>query len=324
MSNILIVGAGQLGSRYLQGLCRTTNTHNIYVVDPAQKSLDVAFTRYEEACTHGKLHQLYLSNDYSLVPDILDLTIVATSSFPRAELINKLSESRLVKYWLIEKVLAPSVDDLDIIDSSVYGSEGGWVNHWMRTTEWYNNLKSLIQNSSSQFVKMHVSGKNWGLACNATHYLDLLTSVSNCSLSHVFTDELDPHWFESKRPGYFEVYGSLKGLCGERASFQFDCLPGSPSSIVMNLTWSNYVFEIEFTINNLIKVRFLNQKEKVYQLPYQSGDLTSNTADRILAFGECLLTPIKDSVALHRVLLQSLLDHWNSNNDSHSFRLPIT
>jgi len=36
MFNSLLVGAGQLGSRHLQGLCKLNGKNFIYIVDPLQ------------------------------------------------------------------------------------------------------------------------------------------------------------------------------------------------------------------------------------------------------------------------------------------------
>ena len=44
--NIAIVGAGQLGSRHLQGLAKSSNQLRIYVVDPDNKALSLSEKRY--------------------------------------------------------------------------------------------------------------------------------------------------------------------------------------------------------------------------------------------------------------------------------------
>ena len=48
-ATILIAGAGQLGSRYLQGLANCQNTLDIYVQDISKQSLQIAKQRWEEA-----------------------------------------------------------------------------------------------------------------------------------------------------------------------------------------------------------------------------------------------------------------------------------
>ena len=68
MSTILIAGAGQLGSRYLQGLSSTSNTHEIYVYDLAQKSLDTAMTRYDDVVGSGPEHVVHYTDHLNSIP----------------------------------------------------------------------------------------------------------------------------------------------------------------------------------------------------------------------------------------------------------------
>ena len=47
-ATILITGAGQLGSRYLQGLANCRETLDIYVNDISEQSLQIAKQRWEQ------------------------------------------------------------------------------------------------------------------------------------------------------------------------------------------------------------------------------------------------------------------------------------
>ena len=84
MSTILIAGAGQLGSRYLQGLRSTSNAHEIYVYDLAQNSLDTAKTRYDDVIGSGPKHVVHYTGHLNSIPPTIDLAVVTTDSFPRA------------------------------------------------------------------------------------------------------------------------------------------------------------------------------------------------------------------------------------------------
>ena len=57
--NILIAGAGQLGSRYLQGLSKFKDLLNIYVFDISDDSLKMAQSRWEE-CNNNFQQVLYI------------------------------------------------------------------------------------------------------------------------------------------------------------------------------------------------------------------------------------------------------------------------
>jgi pyrroline-5-carboxylate reductase len=66
-NNILLVGAGQLGSRYLQGLIKIAFPLNIYVVDPNINALNESIKRCAEISFNEK-HNISYYNSPSLVP----------------------------------------------------------------------------------------------------------------------------------------------------------------------------------------------------------------------------------------------------------------
>ena len=77
MFKVLIVGAGQLGSRYLQGLASLDIPLSIAVVDPFEPSLAIARERYLEVnspCNH-KID--YLTN-FDQSNQCYDLAIIST------------------------------------------------------------------------------------------------------------------------------------------------------------------------------------------------------------------------------------------------------
>ena len=49
MKNLLLIGTGQLGSRYLQGIAREAVNCNITAIDTSQISLNIAKKRWGEA-----------------------------------------------------------------------------------------------------------------------------------------------------------------------------------------------------------------------------------------------------------------------------------
>ena len=61
---VLLVGAGQLGSRYLQGLASVRSPFKIFVVDPAPKSLDQSRERVN-IVEHTLSHDVYFSTTLS-------------------------------------------------------------------------------------------------------------------------------------------------------------------------------------------------------------------------------------------------------------------
>ena len=57
MKNIVIIGAGELGSRHLQGVLKSRGRFNVFVVDPSDSALQTANARAEEVLTNTSLNK---------------------------------------------------------------------------------------------------------------------------------------------------------------------------------------------------------------------------------------------------------------------------
>ena len=104
MYNILIIGAGQLGSRHLQGALLSKNELNITVVDPSQESINVACERASEV-KYGNPHSTV---SYKIdIPnnEYIDICIIATAAHVRAIVTKQLLLTNEVKQIVFEKVL---------------------------------------------------------------------------------------------------------------------------------------------------------------------------------------------------------------------------
>ena len=148
MRNLVLIGAGQLGSRHLQALSKVNFPTKIEVVDPLPASLDVARSRFNEMPFNPNISGI---NFYSSLNDIskeIDLAIVATNADVRADVIRMLISSCNVKNLVLEKVLFQKVEDYVEILSLLEGDGiNAWVNHPRRMFQFYKKLKQLLNGS---------------------------------------------------------------------------------------------------------------------------------------------------------------------------------
>ena len=93
MYNILLVGSGQLGSRYLQGLSRINNDLEIFVVDPNLNALSIAKDRFEEMTKNTFSHSVNYYQDFNELGNEFDLGIIATNAEDEERL-----QSRIPKF----------------------------------------------------------------------------------------------------------------------------------------------------------------------------------------------------------------------------------
>ena len=133
------------------------------------------------------------------------------------------------------------------------------------------------------------------------------------------TSKLDSKWIKSKRKGFFGVTGEISAVYSGGTHLVLESsLEGSPFKI--NVEGLNSVWEIDeskgiaFGSDGII----LNGKNEM------QSTMTSKLVDDILAGKNCDLPKLSDSVEIHRVLLCSLLEHWNRVHDSNIKTLPIT
>jgi predicted dehydrogenase len=316
-SSVLVIGAGQLGSRHLQGLARCRRPLEIFVCDSSGASLARAKARWAEVAAGAERHTVAFSDQLGAAPRRLDLVIVATGASGRAALLQQIAQHGEVGAWVLEKVLAQSGEELDAMLSLLGRHERVWVNTPRRIMAWHGELRRATSLRSPTFAT--VTGGDWGLACNAVHFLDLLAWWSGESLIGVNADDLAPGWHESKRPGYWEVHGTLRARYSGGSECVLTC-GGSPAAVSLMLRAP----QREWTIRESDGVALAADGAALPgRIEYQS-ELSGAVADGILEHGTCGLPTLQESVALHRPFLGSLLHHWNQHMPTRLAPLPIT
>lgn len=316
VKSVIIVGAGQLGSRYLQGLSAVTAQLNIYVQDISLESLDRARLRWEEVITERSIHEVFFLQNFEKLPESIDLAIVSTAANIRANVVESLSKVSKVNYWILEKVLAQSSAEIDRLRSVISKSEGAWVNTSRRMMKWHKEIKSKINTSSP--ISLQVLGNNWGLASNSVHFLDMISWWTGETLTELDTTELEDLWFESKRPGYFEVFGTIiaKFSLGSvaRLTSTDTSIPLKIAAVVDGLNWAideiagHASREDGLVINGEITVQ---------------SKLSSILVNSI-GNGTCELPTFEDSAFLHTIFLNALQIHWDAQLDKQEGILPVT
>lgn len=201
---ILIVGLGQLGSRYLQGLINNDPSLSVDILELNDEAYEKGISVISSIADPSALHVKRVTTQ-----DLADryiVCIVATSAGPRAEIIGSLSSKTRVDNWVIEKVLAQNESQLQIILDSVRASDGAWVNTPRRRTSVYRTLKPLLNRARP--IRFEGNLPNLGLGCNSIHFIDVVSWLVDSTVAHV--EVTSPQgWKLSKRAGYKEFEGEL-------------------------------------------------------------------------------------------------------------------
>ena len=316
--SVLVVGAGQLGSRYLQGLVACKFDLEITVIEPSPESLETAKSRWSEADGDGSSHQVRWLESFSSTLQRVDVALIVTPSEARADLIDTISKAIDVRYWVLEKVLAQSSEELRSIQSSLAGCEGAWVNTSRRMMSWHQLLKDAFANQGPLHVTY--SADLWGLACNSIHFIDLVAWWSGETLATVDTAGLDRHWLRSKRKGYFEITGELIALFSDGTSLHLsskECAQVQPIQVVLS---DGIVWEIDELAGT---ARSSSGERLDGQIEFQS-QMSGRLVDGILQRGQCDLPLLSISSEMHAIFLDSMLGYWNESQFRNDSLVPIT
>lgn len=318
MFQIILVGAGQIGSRYLSGLAKINKKIKILVVEPIISSQKIAKQRWIEAGGEKSGHYIEYVNSLDHQNFSVDLAIIATSAFERSKLIHDVSLKTNPRYWVIEKIVAQSIQELNLIQCETTKAKGAWVNTPRRLMTWHQKLKNKFYDQGPLSVKL--IGGIWGLACNSIHFIDLISWWTGESLLSIDTAGLDREWFKSKRPGYYEITGELTAKFSK----------GTVLILRSERKINKDIISVKLSNNDVWQI---NEREgKAHSssgdilngiLEYQS-DITGPMVNKIIEEGACNLPTIKFSSEQHLIFIDRILKHWNSSNNSNATVAPLT
>lgn len=304
MKRVAIIGAGQLGSRHLQGLKVASSPMEITVMDSNVNSLKIAKERFDAVSPIGEKTIKYVTSIDDL-PEELDLVIIATGSKPRASIVKSLLNHSSLQYLVLEKVLFPTLNDYSVIGKLL--EENGvrcWVNCPRRMFGTYKQIKENIDVSKP--IHMTKADEDWGLCCNSIHMIDLFMYLTEETEYSIETKWLNDKIEDSKRGGYVEMTGMLKIVTPK----------GNSLTLISEKDFEgekNFMIENNgnmFVIAEAGGFWIHKNKKKPFTMVYQS-QLTGILADEILITGGCSLTSYQISALYHRPFIEALLGKYN-------------
>lgn len=326
MLNIVIIGAGQIGSRHLQSLAQLKEPARIHVFDPSPASLQIAKDRYAQIArsADSQVDSVFSTTDN--YPQVADVAIIATSAKPRLTVLRHLLDKTQVKYLLLEKVLFQRLDEYDAASDLFdrLNVNDIWVNCPSRLYPFYQELSQ--RQIDGDGVTLSVYGSQWGLGCNAIHALDAAEWVFGSKVAKISVNRLDRSLVPSKRPGYSEFTGTLTAVLDNRVNVQLTSYrEGSmPYTVMVNGPEFQAMWDVA---NSIMHERHKTSNWQWLQAPckplFQSA-LTASFVEEVSRTGTCSLPPFKDSADLHRKLLTCLLAHMQDIGELTENGCPIT
>ena len=309
---IAIIGAGQLGSRYLQGLKMSSIVKHIYVVDPNHEALVIARDRFNNILPKTSKIEISYNQRLENVPTHIDLAIICTNADVRIQVIKHLLSSTTIRYLILEKVAFQTIEDCRYSVKLLKKKKiEAWVNCPRRLHPIVIKLKDTMFAYTHRFIK--VKGSKWGLACNAIHMLDLFSFLFGDQDIYVDISKLHPRIYHAKRNGFIEFGGMLtfKNSKGDLLCLNDKMKEDQKTTIDFGFDKKNLL-----TINNrnMSFSQYNNNNELMangdFTMPLQS-ELTGPVVEEILTTGSCGLSPLDESMKLHIAMLKGFIDHLN-------------
>jgi hypothetical protein len=321
----LIIGAGQLGSRHLQGLLKASLQQQVYVLDPFPASLEMAAARAAEVQHSAPLHFV---NSWDQLPPAFDLVIVATGADVRAAVVQQLLENHTVRYLVLEKVMFQDVDSYNRIAALLHAKQvTAWVNHPRRMFTHYRQIRALMAAQPGPLV-FTATGVNWGLACNALHLVDLCCFLTGSAVAELDLQWTDPVIHPSKRPGYIEFTGTVRGRLEDNSVFIITSLDGDPGVLTVQASAATNRWLVQegaqpsmITYTRLdgfatgVHTKLVNE--------FQSG-LSTRLAEALLHNGSCELPTYAEACLAHVPFITAALTRYNELGGYSALKIPIT
>lgn len=324
MKNIAVIGAGQLGSRHLQSLAKLNLPARIEVVDTFAASLEIAKARFEEMPANANIQEIrYLSSIHELSKSI-DFVVIATNADVRAGVVRELLAACDVKNILLEKVLfQKEADYAEFVEVFASKNIQVWVNHPRRQFPYYHELKHALAGATQ--ISYQVQGGAWGLACNSLHFIDHLAFLSGSEALQISSEGLNPTVIQSKRKGFVEFSGALRGRIASHTFTLFCHDAQSPVSIAICSDTLNAIIDEGSGL-----IRFATQEggwkweERKERIIRFQSELTNSVVEQVIATGRCDLPTYEEAVKLHLPVIACFKEFLERAENRKYDHCPIT
>jgi hypothetical protein len=321
MTNILIIGAGQLGSRHLQGALLSKYALKLTVVDLSEESLKVAESRASEVELGNKDTTVKFSSSLTEGSNV-DICIIATTASVRFKVLEELVSKCNVGNIIFEKVLFQAeyeyAEAKKLLDSN---NINAWVNCPRRIFPTYNEVKQLI--SSEKNISMTVKGTNWGMACNSIHFIDLFSYITEATDFSLGFSRLQENVIPSKRGGYYEVNGIIQGESISGHTFTLECRDNDKVECLVEFKTNNYEIIVKET-SGIIIIEHNGKKNTADYLPQFQSQLTGKNIEEIIETSASSLTTFNDSCSLHLPFIRGIKKHIEKGIGESLAACPIT
>ncbi|TCP22920.1 putative dehydrogenase [Tenacibaculum skagerrakense] len=313
---VLVVGFGMMGCRHVQAFLQDKTKYEVHVLELSQENIQTNLVRIG-----AKLEDCIWYDNLKNVP-LLDVAVVATSSAPRFNILKELINKGYRKF-LIEKIVFQSGDQfkeiLDLVESTNSEVYCNFVNRYF---EAYNRIKKDLSQINEGKISMTVHGGEFGLGCNAIHYIDIFQYISDSNkISNIsaIVDVLE----EPNRRGsiYKEFTGTMQFTNEALDNILLVAEPKYVGGVTINIQKGENTYLLNENSQEFVSVIKGKVRRENFQIIPTS--MLSNVIIEDIFNNNCQLTKLKDTEKSHLELFKIFNEKLFAKNSSDTI-CPIT
>lgn len=307
---IALIGAGNIGSRHLQGLAGGSLLCDIHVVEPNVASAALSRERFETALAGNDEPSLrcFWHNRIQDLPHEVAVAVIATGAGPRRSIVEQLIGHATIQFLVLEKFLFQKISDYQIVETLLQTYDiTAFVNTPRRCWPGYKDLKSRIPVDVPIKLVAGTTPRN-GLATNAIHMVDLLGFLAGDDILLTLDgSQLRQSMRQSRHAGSVEFDGILSGRSsrGDILLYQTYAEYTDADHLIVDVDRMVYRINEGAGVMDILKEGELVESVK-FPILLQS-DLTGAIVSDLLQRGGCDLPTYKTSSTLHLQCLQAFL-----------------
>lgn len=279
---ICIVGVGNIGMRYVQGITTKFPEAELILVD-----CDARLKELEKL----ELGKVLLLSSLDNIQTPVDLFVVSTSCESRLSIYKRCLDFS-PRYIILEKYLFKSRDEFE--ECLSLSRVPTFVNQWMYGSKTFDCLFE----EDARVVEL--TGSGWGLACNAVHWMDVFKRHLHITDLKVGAGTRISEVFPSKRAGYEEIFGELvfeDGNSDKRFKLIDEQDTDGINGLKIIVDGKTYLFDYS---------KILEDDRVLSHFPYFSA-LIGDIVGELLEKGSCNLPRLEESISQH-LLIEDILE----------------
>lgn len=322
MKKICIIGCGNVGSRHLQAIAKLPYPIDVKIIEPNMSAQELGRKRLEEIEFNKETHRFSWYKTIDHLKERSDLTIVATTSIGRVDLIISLLELGHDRF-LVEKMVCQSKKEYEKLLSEINKYKAkGWVNTNPRCFRSYQTLKDYFE--GSEIMHFSVTASNISsLGTNTIHYMDLFSYFVNDYNIKINGKLLFDKVFPNKRGEQLvEFAGTVVGSTKIGSTISLTFLPAVKLPTIVNIVGIDKHVMIDETNQKCCDlVNTNNEFDFIYE---HASTITTKISNDILEKDSCCLTTLNDSQILHQEIFEMFNSHIKKITNKEPELCPIT